>query len=1078
MVLRSALNGRMRHRLSMGIVAALVAFQCSVAFAQVGGFGQITGRVGDPSGAVVAGARVTVTNQSTNVKKTTATNGDGYYVVNSLIPGSYDVTVTRDGFATQTRTAITLSVAQIARIDFTLRVGATTQQITVESSAALLQTESASVGAVVGHTGVVDLPLNGRNYLQLSTLAPGVIATKLSSLTSDLPLNQLVVNGIRNSGVAYMIDGADAGDEFNSSSPYTPAPDAIQEFKMDTNNMSAAYGNGGGIINAVLRSGTNQYHGDVYEFFRNTTLDSRNFFAATTPQLNQNQFGFTFGGPIKKNKTFFFVDYEGQRILNGETFDSVVPTVAERSGDYTGVKQLKNPYTGQPLTPDIIPQISPQAAFFLPYIPLPNNPAGTYIRNADMVNNFDQYDVRIDQQIRSADSLSFTDSLSQGPVDIPSNFPTSGAYNSNHRLQFATLAWTHNFGPSAINQARVTYSRQAGSAIPQGTGTNYTEEAGIGGYELTSATFPGFPTITMSGYTGIGGSNQFRPIHHWFNPFTIGDVLTIIKGNHTFEIGGDSRWWSDFVTNAGWSRGGFNFTGTYTGNSFADFLYGLPFQGRRNFPADLFGQYQSNQDAFFEDNWKLTPHLTWIAGVRYDLIHPYTAMSNEAAELNLNTNQIVVASNAAGQINTNTQQVEQYVLPLFQSIIVPSSKLGLGPSMVRADDHAFAPRMGLTYDFGHGFVVRAGYGIFYPLPNMNQYTSGRQTPPFVANEYSNFNTTPIPTKTTANIFPPLTPGNLILSDLGFWQFNPNLTDPYLQEWNFTVQKVVGKNLSLQAGYVATKGTHLNYADAVNVPQPGPGPIQARRFNTFWGEGFVYENSVDSIYNALQMTAKTRAWHGVSMLAGYTWSKSLDLGSSDLEGFCASPQNPYNLHDEWGISDFNVPSRFTVDMIWSLPFLRNRRHGLLSEVLGGWTVSNIITLQSGLPFTPIIGTNPANTGTPQRPDRIGSGILASPTINEWFNVSAFAIPAAYTYGNSARNILNGPPLHDWDFSLFKTFVLSQRHEGIRAQFRGEFFNFTNTPYFGQPETTIGTASAGQVLSAGAPREVQLVFKILF
>jgi hypothetical protein len=383
--------------------------------------------------------------------------------------------------------------------------------------------------------------------------------------------------------------------------------------------------------------------------------------------------------------------------------------------------------------------------------------------------------------------------------------------------------------------------------------------------------------------------------------------------------------------------------------------------------------------------------------------------------------------------------------------------------------------MGFTYDLGHGFVARTGYGIFYPLPNQNEATAGGINPPFIVDQLSNFNTTPVPTKTTATMFPPLTPGNLVDSPPTFYQFDAYYPNPYIQEWNFTLQKVVGRVLSLQAAYVGSKGTDLNMALPINVPTPGPGSIQSRRYNTFWGAGYFCENASDSSYNALQATAETRSWHGLYLLWGYTWSKSLDNLSDVFGG--EDIQNPYNLRDEWGISDYNVPSRFTLSMTYDLPFLKNR-HNLLSDTLGGWRVANIITLQSGMPFTPTISTCQANTGQPQRADRVGSGILSNPTINEWFNVSDFTVPAQYTYGTSARNIFNGPGLSDWDFSLFKTFTLSQAHEGIRAQFRGELFNFTNTPAFGLPDGDIQDLTAGKVLSAGAPREVQLVLKILF
>lgn len=529
----------LKWRVGAVVGTFLLCLNTGPVFAQLAQFGQITGLVTDTSGAVVAGARVSVANESTRVVRTTATNADGNYVVGPLLPGTYDVTVSRAGFVTQTRSAIRLDVAQIARINVTLNVGAVSQHVTVKSSPALLQTQSASVGTVVSESGVVNLPLDGRNYLQLSTLTPGVIATALSSTATDLPSNELVVNGTRNSAVTFMIDGADAQDQFNSGSPFTPAPDALQEFKMETNNMSAAYGNGGAIINAVLKSGTNQFHGDVYEFFRNTALDSRNFFAATTPQLNQNQFGLTFGGPIKKDKAFFFVDYQGTRILNGETFNSAVPTVAERNGDFSGVKQLNDPYTGQPLASDTIPQaqISPQTSFFLPFIPLPNTPGGTFIITSRARSYDNQGDIRLDYQLRPSDSLTFTYSLSPGTFYTPGAFPSSGAVTADYFTQLGALEWTHTFGSNVVNEARVTYSREAAHADQQGLGTNYTEEAGLGGYQLTSLEDPGFPNLEISGYTGING-NDYYPFRHVINPFIVGDALTARQREAYFRSGG------------------------------------------------------------------------------------------------------------------------------------------------------------------------------------------------------------------------------------------------------------------------------------------------------------------------------------------------------------------------------------------------------------------------------------------------------------------------------------------------------------------------------------------------------------
>jgi hypothetical protein len=545
-------------------------------------------------------------------------------------------------------------------------------------------------------------------------------------------------------------------------------------------------------------------------------------------------------------------------------------------------------------------------------------------------------------------------------------------------------------------------------------------------------------------------------------------------------VGGDARLDNSYQIDSAYQRGNFNFTGQYTGIGLGDFLLGLPFQGGRGFSRDEYGYYDRDQDLFVDDTWKVSPHLTLNLGLRWDIIHPYTPMSLFNASVDPYLDRIIVASNSNGQINTNTQQIESFLIPIYASRIVPSSKVGLGPSLTHPDNHAFAPRLGLAYQVSHGFVVRAGYGIFHPLSQLNQLSSvGESNPPFIQDETGNFNTTPVPTKTLANMFPPLTsesPAALsaALGPASFFQLDPWRTDPYLQEWNISVQKMVSQVLSVQASYVATQGTHLYYSNPDNVPLPGPGDIQSRLPNTFFGEGTLFTNSGISHYDALQLTAETRNWHGLYLLGAYAWGKALDNESGDFQGSAA--QDPNNTKAEWGIADFDIASRFTLSSTWQMPFLKNRRD-LVGRIAGGWTMSNIITLQTGLPFTPSIETDPANTGTTMRADRIGSGILSNPTINEWFDYTAFAPPSCYCYGNSARNILSGPGLRNWDFSLLKEFEL---RENLHMQFRAEFFNLTNTPAFGLPVTDVqaGPGVSGAIFNAGPPREIQFALKLNF
>jgi hypothetical protein len=576
-------NCRFLRNLSLLILAVLLV---QTVKAQ-GQFGQITGLVTDPSRAGVAGADVTITNQQTGVASKTRANSDGNYTVTSLIPGTYQVTVSKEGFASVTQTGVQLDVAQTARIDIVLRLGQVSQQVEVKALGTLLQTESAAVGNVVPQSGVVNLPLNGRDYLQLATLVPGTNSAGIGQQSNGLPINNLNVNGMRQSATAYVIDGADVMQQFTSGTPYTPAPDAIQEFKVETNNMAAQYGGGGAIVNVVLKSGTNRFHGDVYEFLRNDALDARNFFAATNPELRQNQFGATLGGPIKRDKLFFFVDYQGTRIRSGQTFNSVVPTAAQRRGNFSGLPQLTNPYTRQPLANNQIlaSDMSPQALYFLKFIPLPNTPGGTtYLQTVAGSNDVDQYDIRLDYQIRSADVLTFTFSQNRGNIYNPGPFPENGATSGPNQGEFTNLGWNHTFGPALVNQAHVSYARETGYQTGQGIGTNDTQQAGIGGFEVTSQAYPGPPQMTISGYSSINGY-AFLPLGQIYNHYNIGDVISKVAGKHTIQIGGDARWDSGFNYNGARSRGSFSFTGVYTNDSFADFLYGLPFQGQRGFPS-------------------------------------------------------------------------------------------------------------------------------------------------------------------------------------------------------------------------------------------------------------------------------------------------------------------------------------------------------------------------------------------------------------------------------------------------------------------------------------------------------------
>jgi outer membrane receptor protein involved in Fe transport len=1073
-----------KFALNVGCLSVLMLFLMGSfrLFGQVGASGTITGLVTDSTGAVIPGAKVVLMNTTTGISRGAVSGDKGYFTFTLLSPSQYAITVEKVGFRSLTRTGIKLEVAQTARVDLILQLGQQSEKVTVESQAPLLNTENATVGSTVGEKTVKDLPLNGRNFTQLATLSPGVLYQAGSTLTGGSVLR---ANGGRGSSTLFTIGGANVTDTHFDGTPLLPPPDSIQEFNLQTSNMSAAYGEGGGaVVNVELKSGTNLLHGSAYEFLRNDKFAARNFFSLVPDNLKQNQFGVTLGGPVIKNRTFFFGDYQGTRIRSSSVGATPVATAAMQGGNFSALgTPIIDPQTGLPFPGNIIPtdRLSPQATYFLPYIPVPNASDGTYVSSGPQKTDVNQFDVRVDHTIRTGDTLDASYTFLQSPISSPGPYPNMGGQNVALQSMVANVREIYTFRPNIVNEFGLSYVRMGDFRTPQGLGADHVVAAGIEGFDQTSHSYPGFPDLGIAGYGGVIGGAPF-PIFAKENTYTLRDNLTLVHGAHNIGIGGDARVYRARFFNAFLSRGVFNFTGTYTGNGFADFLLGLPFSGSRGFPRNRFGGREQNQAFYVTDTWKVTRNLTVSAGLRYELIHPRLLDNHTAASFDPFSDKLIVSSDSGGNINLTTQQVSSIVYPTFVDIIVPSVKAGLpsNGSMFFLNKHDFAPRLGVAWQIGSGFVLRTGYGMFYTLEEGNRRNSLQIiNPPFIADESAIFNTTPAPTTTLANMFAPITPGSYNLGPVSFAQLNPHNPNPYVQQWNFTVEKILASGINLQVGYVGNEGTHLAFSIPLNQPTPGPGPIQARRpFDQRFSQGGYDDNIQTSSYNSLQATARTRNWHGLTLLSAYAWSKSIDLVSEHGgEPQLLTVQDPNNIAAERGSSDYDLRHRFTASVIYDLPFLRGR-NGWVGQTLGGWETANIITLQSGLPFTPSISTDPANTGSSKRPNRIGSGKLSNPSIDHWFDVAAFSVPAPYTYGDSRRNILTGPSFKNWDFALLKNFGLNTIRDGALLQFRAEFFNFTNTPPWGNPVTNIQSPSAGKILSAGTPRQIQFALKLMF
>ena len=801
------------------------------------------------------------------------------------------------------------------------------------------------------------------------------------------------------------------------------------------------------------------------------------------------------GGPLSiprlysgRDRTFFFGDYEGTRVRRASTFTTLTPSAAMRRGDFREITAplidpttirpdparpgqfLRDPYAG-----NVIPagRLSPQATFFLPFYPEPNAASSNYLFAPSRTSDSERFDIRMDHRFSQADSLSSSYTFQTTDGYGPGRFPANGGVRLDLRKQRLSLTETHTFNPTTIQELRLGYVRSRFLRSQQGLGTNYTVQAGIGGFEEHSREFPGFPGLGINNYLSFD-PGAFVPIHFRDNKYELMDSITFIRGSHALKAGFDLRRYETSTTNSARSRGDFTFNGTYTGNSFGDFLLALPFQGRRTFPRNGFGIKHIRNDHFYlQDDWKLTSRLTLNVGLRYELNYPLGVLHNQAASTDPVLRQVVVASDAGGRMTYTGQQVGQYLFPLFTDVIIPSSRVGLVNTLTHLDRNNLAPRFGLAWrPLGQSLVVRAGYGVFYGLVQGNRLEStGIVNPPFLADELSNFNTIPIPTRTLASMFPPITQG-LSLVPLNFFQIDPDPGDPYFQQWNLTLQKVVGGVLSLEGAYVANKGTKVEFSRPVNVPPPGMGNVQNRRLWTRFASGSYVENSSGSTYHSFQGKADIKYWRGLSLLLSYAFAKSLDNLSGDVQGF--PNQDPSNSGLEKGSSDFDIRQRFVWSGNYELPFGKGRK-GPAWLLLRDWEIGSILTFQTGGPFSPGLNADTANTGIVLRPDRLGLGKASPRTLERDFDPSAFRIPAQFTYGNAGRNILNRRGFRNWDFVLLRDFDF---HERAHLQFRAEFFNFTNTPSFGGPVSNIQAANVGRITSAGEPRDIQFGLKLSF
>src|SRR5215468_10633167 len=1058
---------KITFRITLGLFLALMSFALT-AIAQ-NYRGAIRGRITDPQGASIPGAQLKLIEEGTNETRTVKTDGSGDFTISLLRPGPYRLEVEHEGFGKYVNT-IMLQVNQDLRL------------------AGALKYEGASLGAVIDNRQVTGLPLDGRNFLELSLLTPGAAPAAQGSAGSVRGDFAFSVNGSREDANNFLLDGVYNVDPKLNTFGVKPPVDAIREFEVLTSAYDASFGRSAGAqVNIVLKSGTNGVHGTAYEFLRNQVLDARNFFAPTDqpdPRNQRNQFGFSLGGPIFKDRTFFFGDYEGARFREGVTRLANVPTARERVGDFS---QL--PVQQQPLIPGVnppapfpggqIPQtfLNPIGLKIAALYPLPNrNVAGLNFASSPIQRDRnDLFDLRLDHTYSSATQFSarysFTDRTLFEPFSgVTQVFVPGYGNNLLRRGQNLMLGGTHVFSPRLINDARVAYNRVSNQVLIENPGVSVNRQVGLPELSNNARDF-GLSFIRVTGFSPLG--HEFNnPQRGATNNFQALDTATYSRGAQLLKFGFNFQYAQQNAFRDVQSRGLLTFPsqisirlpdGTpliipfITGNALANLLLGLPLVtggARLDNPQRL---RTESYNFFVNDSVRIKPRLTLSAGLRYEYNSPPVDAEDRANLYDPVTRRLV-------QVGTNG---------------VP--RAGYDP-----DKNNFAPRVALAWALGKdsATVVRAGYGVYYdqsPLaPGEGLYFNA---PFFDFRFYFQLPQAPL---TIFNPFPFNTPSQ---SPPSAFAFDRNLRTSYTQHWNLSVQRQLGDSLVAELAYVGSKGTKLLAARDINQPQaspqlPNPPP------NPLFGEITQQEGSASSNYQSFQARLQRRLAFGLSLLGAYTYGKSIDNASGIFSsaGDPNYPQNSYDLSAERGRSGFDVRHRFSLSYSYDLPFGKGKNllsnSGMATALLSGWQTYGVVTLQTGRPFTVALLTELDNSNTGisslgflgnDRPNLIGQAKLDNPTPERWFNTTAFAIPPFGSFGDSGRDILDGPSYKNVNFSLIKN---TRIREPATIQFRTEFFNLFNHPNFGMPDNFVGSPSFGRLVSADSPRRIQFGLKLLF
>jgi len=1120
----------------------LMVLVCSLSAFGQSNYAAVTGTVTDPQHLPVVGASIQLTAAGTGAIRHVLTNQQGLFEASALLPDDYELTTEAPGFA-PAKQSVRLEVGEKLAVAINLTVSSVKQGVNVTTAGELLHTTDASVGEVVEPQSIRELPLNGRMLIDLVLTVPGAHVGFGAQTGSTNPLywrpgqrSAVVIGGGRPNANFFLLDGATNTDPTFNTQNLSPSPDAVKEFQVETSSYTADMGGaGGGQINIVTHSGSNQYHGTVYEFLRNGAMDASAFGSMGNNHLVQNNFGASFGGPLPAAKqTFFFLNYEGFRLAQADAQILTVPTQAEIQGDFSmSPNKIYDPTTAvanpsynpaQPTGPTNYPytrsqfpnnQIPPGRMntlltdFLMQYVPMPNMSmmaggadSNNYLDIRNETHTQNQGTLRVDHDFSGGDTLFGRYSIgtekgfspSSGVTATTENLPGFGA-NFDNRSQQAVISWNHVFAPNKVNTGSFAVSRLSMDRTSQNDGVNDIVDAlGIQGVGYGGPGAWGAPWFAAQGYTGIGDTFAATPMHAWDTMYEFRDTYAWQHGRHGIRFGGDYHWYTWPMWGFFQNRGYYQYTTGYTtefgfndgsGSGFASMLLSLPAVKQRQAGIPQMNLRNWGSDTFVEDSWQVTPTTTINLGVRYEYSNPLYDKDN-----------------------TNTNLIFQGGVP---SVFV-GGRQGYPKGLMYANEHNFAPRIGIAKSLpDHGLVLHASYGIFFTPVDQNTWCNQRHNVPYVFPETQQADNFTPPASLYANGLnfgtPVLGTGALPATTVSFTAFDPHAPAQYVQQWNGSLQKSLGKDTTLEIGYLGARGFHLQRSHLINNAPPGPGPIGPRRpFKTL---SFVpntelppssasnaviqsttfpvstinlLENTAQSWYDAGYINVRRRYSHGLSLLANYTYSKNLtnapDFRSPMDEA--AIPQNNGDLNAEKG-PGCDVRHRFALSSVYDIPAFR--RAEWIGMVTQNWHLSTIYQVESGMPFTISVFGDTANSGTVLGENPIRANVTGQPvfgpgthTAAEWFNPAAFVAPPAYTFGDAGRNSVYGPPLQSLDFALVRSFNLTER---ATFQFRAEAFNALNKTNLGTPNRFVNTPQFGTITMAMSPaRELQVSARLSF